>query len=670
MKARWLGLWRTLARPVVIPLVRLRAPLGVVLAGLALLVLVPAGGAAIVATNQPIFCNQCHEMGLHYATWSQSSHSEVICEECHLMPGTLNMFKGKLAAFRQVRLHAGGDVAASVIQGHVPDENCKRCHKETRALVTYHGLKITHRDHWEMGIECTFCHDRVAHGPRWQFEGVTAAKDLAVPATPSKYAPTMETCCTCHDGKQASNKCSTCHITLGERRSVAFDPEWIAAHREEVQHAGEAECRRCHQDTFCDRCHREANPHARDWTARHPDVAERDPANCITCHAGPGEARPTDVVELAFCRACHSLRREHVGTDWTSRHGQESLADPASCVRCHDDGWCSDCHSLTRPHPAEWRIRHRAEASRDQQGCMVCHTRTFCDACHRGAEGTPSSHDAAWLTQHKHSATESDDSCRVCHEPGFCRACHVERAPANHDRRWLAKHGTESREDRSPCLLCHEEEHCSQCHGLTMPHPKLWLASHHKAAAENREQCERCHRKEGCDTCHRGALPASHQPADWVDRHDEAAAEGVAQCYLCHRQTLCSSCHGLELPHPAGWNATAHGEAAERDRALCTRCHVQGDCRQCHGLAMPHPDDWMAKHGAEAVTSASLCTRCHGPDVHECTTCHSAIAPEDHASAEWTETHGIKGAGSMELCNLCHGENACVNCHAQQGEEG
>jgi nitrate/TMAO reductase-like tetraheme cytochrome c subunit len=655
-----------LARPIVVPLVRLRLPQGILLAVLGIIILVPAGGAVIVATNQPIFCNQCHEMGLHYATWSQSAHSDVTCEECHLMPGTLNMFKGKVAAFRQVRLHAGGEVEASVIQGHVPDENCRHCHAETRELVTYHGLKITHRDHWEMGVECTFCHDRVAHGPRWQFEGVTAATDLALPATPSKYAPTMETCYTCHDGEQASSKCSTCHVTLGERRSVTFDPEWVAAHREEVQHSGAQECRRCHQDAFCDRCHREANPHTRDWTERHPERARGNPEPCLTCHAAPGEPPPEDISDLAFCRACHSVRREHSGTDWASRHGGESLADPAACTQCHEESWCSDCHSLTRPHPAEWRIRHVAEASRDQEGCTVCHTRTFCDACHRGAEGTPSSHDATWIAQHKYSARSGEDSCQVCHESGFCRACHVERAPADHDRRWLGKHGIVSEEDRSGCLLCHEDEYCGQCHGMEMPHPKLWLASHHKAAAENKEQCDRCHREEGCDTCHRGALPVSHQPSDWVDHHDEAAGQSIAECYLCHRRTLCDSCHGLPMPHPSDWTQTSHQETANRAEATCWRCHSQSDCDRCHGLAMPHPAEWVTGHGSEATATASVCTRCHDSDTHECTTCHASIAPRDHREETWAEEHGIAGATSMDLCSLCHGGNACVECHEQR----
>ncbi len=666
MKSLPSSLRRILARQVRLPIVRVRVPLLVSLLGLVVVVLVP-GGVLVLASNQPVFCKSCHEMSLHYATWSQSAHRDVSCEECHLMPGTVNMLKGKLSALRQVRLHAEKGVKPSVIQGHVPDENCRSCHPTARKLVTYHGLKITHRDHWKMGLECTFCHDRVAHGPRWQFEGASSEKKLAEVATPSKYAPSMEQCYTCHDGEKAPNKCSTCHVTLGERRPTAFDPEWAAAHREEVHHSGLEACLRCHQQTFCDRCHREANPHARDWTLRHPEEARSDPERCFTCHLAPGETAPRSAAELAFCRACHSLRRQHSGIDWTKRHGEEALADASECARCHEQGWCSDCHSLTRPHPTGWRVRHVAEASRDREGCSVCHTEPFCDACHRGEQGIPRSHSEDWMMAHKHSARERETSCQVCHEPDFCRACHDKQAPANHDARWLAKHGPESKEDRSPCLLCHSDEQCGECHGLAMPHPQLWLASHHKAAAESRKQCESCHRKQACDTCHRGAFPASHRPSDWLGRHGAASADGE-ECSLCHRDAFCDSCHGTRMPHPPGWSEALHARAAGRDKATCWRCHSEEQCDTCHGLAMPHPGDWAGGHSAEARAAPRVCLKCHSAGSADCTVCHAALAPSDHRGAEWKRQHGAVGAGRTDLCDLCHGEQACVSCHAARVE--
>ena len=638
------------------------------LAAVAVAVFTPIGGAALWVSNQPIFCNSCHEMSMHYATWSQSAHSDVTCEECHLMPGAINMFKTKLAAIRQMRRHAGGDVKTSIIQGHVPEENCRRCHPETRELVTYHGLQITHAAHWEMGLECTFCHDRVAHGTKWQFEGVTSAEQFTNVAAPSKYAPTMETCYTCHDGNQAPNDCSTCHVTLGERRPTTFDPAWIGAHQEEVRRSGEEDCYRCHQDTFCDRCHREADPHTRDWTIRHPEEAESDPDRCAVCHLVPGETRPRDISQLAFCRDCHSLRREHGGTDWVYQHGRESLGDPVSCRRCHQPSWCTDCHAFSRPHPAEWQVRHAAEATQDTEGCAVCHPSDFCDVCHSREEGTPTSHETGWLTRHKEGARAGERACQTCHQPDFCGACHARHAPENHGPLWLSQHGVTSEAGETACLICHEQDFCGACHETEMPHAPDWLGRHFAAAARGEARCELCHREEGCAMCHRGALPSSHGTSDWLSHHGASAWESEADCMLCHRTEMCSSCHGVDIPHPVGWGGGPHGAAAHRGDAVCVRCHSQDECQACHGLPMPHPEGWTGEHGARAQASADTCARCHAADAHDCNSCHAALAPPTHREQGWDEQHGLAGAGAMDLCTLCHGENSCVDCHARRTE--
>ncbi len=649
-----------------IPLIGRQLPIwGILL--FVFVVVLPSGGAALVLTNQPIFCSSCHEMSLHYATWRQSAHHEVTCEECHVMPGTASMFKTKLNALRQVREHAKGDVKTAAIQGHVPDENCKRCHTETPELVTYHGLKITHREHWKMGVSCTYCHDRVVHGPKWLYSGVSSTERVESVTTSYKFSPTMEGCYRCHDGKKAANECSTCHVSLGEKKPAAFDPAWVEAHREEVRLHGEQDCRRCHITTFCDTCHRTADPHPGDWIQHHSQAATKEEAECEQCHLAPAEKRPRENRQMAFCRACHELQQEHRETNWQTIHGSESLANPASCVRCHTQSWCSDCHAISRPHPQEWLERHPAEAHRGKQKCSVCHTDSFCEACHQSKQGVPASHKTEWLSKHGQQAQVSSESCRACHQEQFCQSCHMRKAPVSHGKLWLSQHGQASEAQPQACLLCHQKQQCESCHGLTMPHPKLWLASHHKAASENQQMCERCHRKEACDTCHRGAFPASHQPADWLSRHSAQAKKNEADCRLCHRADFCTSCHGLQMPHPKDWGKTAHGAATGKGKTVCLRCHEENDCVKCHGLEMPHPDSWPSDHGQQAAAKPSVCLRCHEPGDERCAACHAAMAPSSHNDKAWTQAHAAAGAESMELCRLCHGKNACLDCHAKQG---
>ena len=635
-----------------------------------LVVVIPAGGAAVALSNQPLFCSSCHEMSLHYATWRQSAHSEVTCEECHLMPGAVNMFKAKLKALRQIREHVKGDVKASVVQGHVPDINCRGCHPETPELVTYHGLKITHKDHWNMGVACTYCHDRVVHGPKWQYTGVTSTERVDAVVTPRKFSPTMETCYTCHDGKKAPNECNTCHVSLGVRKPTAFDPAWVEAHRAEVRRTGKTDCQRCHMDTFCANCHRAANPHSSDWIARHPKETLQSPEGCPLCHLAPAEKQPADVKKMAFCSACHDLQREHEQADWQQVHGKESIANPAFCQQCHTQDWCSSCHSIMRPHQQEWTARHAAEANRNPEGCRVCHTERFCESCHQSAGGIPSSHASSWLTRHRLQAQTGDESCRTCHREEFCQRCHAQKAPESHGKLWLSQHGSASESQHGACLLCHKGSQCNECHGMAMPHPKLWLASHDKAAVENREQCERCHRRDACDICHRGAFPDSHLSSDWAEGHGAATPAEGAECSLCHRDALCESCHGVTMPHPSAWGGASHGKAARGDETTCGRCHAAEQCQTCHGLAMPHPGDWVGKHGTGAKASPEVCLNCHDADSQDCTVCHTALTPSDHREAQWGEQHAVAGASHAQLCALCHGENACVDCHQRRSAKG
>lgn len=664
------GLRRLAGARLRVPFTRLHLPLW--LLAVAAIIFAPVGGVALVATNQPIFCRSCHEMSLHYATWSQSSHRTVGCEECHVMPGAVSMFRSKLKALRQVREHAAGDVRATAIQGHVPNANCMRCHPKTRQFVTYHGLKITHRDHWKMGVGCTYCHDRVAHGPKWLYVGVTSAQRVRTVSTPYQYTPTMETCYRCHDGKRAPNTCSTCHVTLGERRPTTFDPAWVTAHRDEVARKGRADCERCHLPDFCSSCHRAADPHPADWLSRHPEQARAKPEGCLTCHQAPMEGKPADIRRLAFCQACHSLRREHKQANWQQAHGMEATTDLASCQRCHQPAWCADCHALTRPHPPEWKVRHAAEAGRKPQDCRTCHKQDFCDSCHQSKQAVPTSHKDDWLQRHARSAAGGGQTCNTCHKPEFCQACHRKKAPASHGRLWLKQHGDASRQGQAACLLCHREQDCRSCHGTDMPHPRDWMTRHPQAAAKSGQQaCVRCHRREDCTACHRGALPAAHRQPDWLDRHGQKARAGAGQCAVCHRQQFCNACHGIQMPHPPGWRGKAHGKAASGSQdQTCARCHPQEQCTRCHGLPMPHPSSWVSEHGKQANSTPATCTACHGESKHDCRTCHAALPPPSHRAEGWGKQHGLNGPGAPVSCTLCHGQNACTDCHARNKDAG
>jgi len=636
-----------------LPVVGWAVPVGAILVGLVVALL----GLTVAAheTSRPLFCLSCHEMGLPVTTWRVSSHKDVACAQCHIMPGTINMFKSKVTAMRQVYLHMRGGVESSAIRAHVPDRNCKACHPQTRDLIVYHDLQITHKRHWDRGIECTRCHDRVVHGPNAAF----------------KNTPSMNTCFECHDGKQARNDCSVCHIVLGQRSPTTFRPEWIEAHKENIRSEGEASCTRCHQADFCNNCHRSARPHPVNWLQEHPKGFRQSPKSCPVCHALPEEKG-----EPSFCKNCHAVRRAHA-LDWITVHPQKFRQDPKDCARCHDQKFCSDCHAIYRQHPDDWRETHPAQARADPKRCQVCHTQEFCQRCHQGL--APTSHTAAWPATHGAAVVAGTSGCSVCHKPEFCQSCHRSRAgkPKSHTELWLQEHGAASQAASAACSICHEQDFCSKCHGLPMPHPANWLQAHRPAAQRDPKLCTRCHDQSFCAGCHRGTMPASHQQKDWLSRHGAQAKATPAACRTCHSEALCLACHrGVQMPHPAGWLA-AHGAQAKAasDRQRCASCHQDSECAKCHGLPMPHPSDWLQQHGAQAQQHPDACLRCHGAKAKgtaatkfPCTSCHANLKPSNHDAKDWLpEQHFVVGSDKPDLCTLCHGANSCDACHAKRG---
>lgn len=573
---------------VTIPCVRWTVSWWLLLVAGALFALAAVGGVA--ATNRSVFCNSCHEMDVHYSTWRVSSHKDVQCEECHIMPGVGNMVKSKMAAMRQVYQHVKGGVNPSAIQGHVPDESCKKCHPETRDLIVYHSLKITHKKHWDRGIGCTVCHDRVVHGPN----------------AATKNTPKMATCFRCHDGKRAPNTCGLCHETLGVRKPSVFTPEWVEGHKAEVG-GDRASCQRCHQEDFCNNCHRMATPHQSTWLDNHPQEFRKSKQDCSVCHAD------------SFCKDCHSIKTEHK-LGWLTKHPSEFRRDPQQCDRCHDRLFCSDCHERYQAHPQGWLQLHPGQAKQKPETCKTCHKENFCVGCHQGQ--VPAGHqDATWLRTHGGQVATSA-SCRTCHTQSFCLKCHQNQKPSSHDSRWRKLHPIQAKASSEACKTCHTPESCRKCHGTQMPHASNWDMGHRVAAKKDQALCRRCHDDSFCKSCHLSSRPKSHTTG-WVRKHGQPAKD-PSTCLNCHSKDFCQSCHSSfePLSHDADWKK-AHGKVANKSVDACRTCHSPDNCKKCHGgVDMPHAENWIMVHKNKGASLAdgSVCFKCH--EKTYCQTCH------------------------------------------------
>ncbi len=161
------------------------------------LVLGFVGGIAY--TCRPQFCSFCHEMEADIRAWKESNHRNVNCISCHVEPGLIALLKDKMTvAPKSLILKITGNYEKPInkeskLAKDISDESCLQCHT-LKNITPSQGLKIDHEAHSKLGMNCTKCHNRVAH----EIKGY-------------ENFLTEESCFSCHNGKVLKNDCIICH---------------------------------------------------------------------------------------------------------------------------------------------------------------------------------------------------------------------------------------------------------------------------------------------------------------------------------------------------------------------------------------------------------------------------------------------------------------------------
>ena len=258
-------------------------------------------------------CVDCHEGAED--TDTPGMPDEKLCLTCHA--GLDKEMKGK---------------------GNPPTEKCLYCHNPKKDQL-YRDQKVvmgvgpskdlvsSHAKHFEKEIECAACHGDVA-------------KDDNLLMPRRKYMPAPEACISCHEGKNVTAGCATCHKS--HRRESAPESHkgsWLTAHGPEADLA--------------------TGVHGRD---------------CTVCHAGNE------------CIECHTSQapRNHTGFWALTGHGIEAGMNREKCLVCHRQDFCARCHlDGVPPRPAVHPVsvcRRCHVASKRNHGfriltdnCMVCH---------------------------------------------------------------------------------------------------------------------------------------------------------------------------------------------------------------------------------------------------------------------------------------------------------
>ncbi|MCB9655957.1 MAG: hypothetical protein H6729_17665 [Deltaproteobacteria bacterium] len=300
----------------------------------------------------------------------------------------------------------------------LPLTECVHCHRDLAPTTTSTlaapmivpdaRIHFSHALHVSAEVDCVACHRNVRE------KAIATRDDL----------PTMDTCLGCHEDREASTKCTTCHFEtprgqiettysdgeLKPRRFHAFaihDGDFLRDHAVPAQRDPNY-CASCHGQDFCLSCHdglgRNARYHPGDWLATHSIRSRHDDNRCTSCH------------ELqTFCLGCHvrtgvatvgpldnptarrTIRQQDgvavgphpmAANGWLDRssrnfHGFHAQRNIRACVSCHQEQFCITCHTSSfsgpsvggNPHgPNPERLRGSSAARHNARVCLKCHS--------------------------------------------------------------------------------------------------------------------------------------------------------------------------------------------------------------------------------------------------------------------------------------------------------
>ena len=245
---------------------------------------------------------------------------------------------------------------------------CANCHDSLDAPLkwrTERKLVFSHPKHFAKGIRCEACHQEFPHKP---------GKTLHVP---------VQTCFVCHgsvhgeQGEMAPTTCDTCHtsdiakVTPDHLVStwVFVEGDTLAAHAEKGK-ADPLFCKMCHEQTFCEGCHKVDVPHPADWVATHPADAATERAACVMCHQNGEPGTPGSPAKL-------------VPVPKSAAQTASAVAATTTTPRAVSITFCNECHHKDFAKLPDWATQHKQIVLKSgAEKCYTCHEPTFCDACH------------------------------------------------------------------------------------------------------------------------------------------------------------------------------------------------------------------------------------------------------------------------------------------------
>ncbi len=276
------------------------------------------------------------QSGLKFSHKTHVKANEIDCETCHATAATSTRGNDNLMPSMET-CSACHDVES--------EDGCALCHTDvnnpgTATRVENYSVIFSHQAHLQSGLECVSCHRAVSE------------KEQVEPYV----LPPMADCMNCHEKKDVSNTCNSCHTPSESLKPLNHGLDFLHTHGDlarlpQREAQTDLNCNLCHQVSYCESCHEGDNldrqTHPLNYEFTHSLDARGKEFNCVVCHE-----------DRSFCNDCHSNYRimpQNHTAGWANRipgdggrHSVEARTDLDNCMACHEQNYqqvCANCHS-------------------------------------------------------------------------------------------------------------------------------------------------------------------------------------------------------------------------------------------------------------------------------------------------------------------------------------
>lgn len=595
-------------------------------------------------------CLRCHRM--HKAapdTAMLATNKPYFCLECHEEQNTIREPRGILLAHPVFERIAEGRLAAAakkyrLILGPSSEIVCGTCHSIHRSVP---GTALLEKGFDQAG-NCFLCHEAL-RGVRHQ-RSADRARDPGCASChkvhgmrTGKGDPWKEVCSSCHLQQMA-------HLPGREDRKINRPGEMpgFDERGRTVEVGGGISCPTCH------------DPHGASEAPTMLRKAYRSSGFlCTACHRDKETVALTThdlrgIAGNAICEPCH---RPHGGSSpwmWGMKRGEGDPADE-SCRSCHrqkgmgfpvPDGGHPSGMIVVRPLPDRFPL-YGEEWKVSRTGLMTCST------CHQvhGDASAPRGGDRNPLLR---SASPTGEG--IPGEDAFCRNCHILEPVSHRDTSCSACHSTHPKKQAEGCDTCHSAlakgvaalhlgkgSTCRDCHRIHGD----------GGAAKLVARCTACHTRTErirgtphadigemiCDPCH----PSHREPDNTVvgRRSYEEVFRPDQSCLRCHNDQGIGQVPGwMEHPQSRKQVPTNYGAMV----VLETPIHMTGRLAEGNRPLFPLFD----ADGNRSLSGRMGCLTCHDPHLG---TIGTTGGGGRSASAYLRDPSGIF---LSEICVPCH----------------